>query len=363
MKTDVLKRAKGIKLLAMDVDGVLTAGEIIVLDNGEEIKIWSVKDRMGFYMLKRSELPIKLAWATARESRQVEERARELGVHFLYQKCLDKWDKIRECSRELGIEPRQIAFIGDDLVDLKALKQVGLAICPPDSAEPVRQACHYQTRTPGGKGAAREVIELLIKAQGAWKKVVSGFSVLMVMAALGLSACSSSLPTQDLAERPDQWIEKFTITETLSGLPVWVLNSENAQIFNKQEKATLDNIRIQFMNAAAAGGKAPKNLSAAKKSQTPAARLSAPKGEVKLDSHDLTAWGGVEVKSEDGTKLYAERLMFSTARQKIHTQSPVKIVRNDSIMIGEGLEASPDLSTVKILRHEASIYPKQIKLR
>jgi hypothetical protein len=99
------------------------------------------------------------------------------------------------------------------------------------------------------------------------------------------------------------------------------------------------------------------------KQQTQAARLSAPKGEVKLDSHDLSAWGGVEVHSDDGTVLYTEQLMFSSSQQKILSQSPVKIVRNDSIVIGEGLEATPDLSEVKIFRHEASISPRKIKLK
>ena len=82
-----------------------------------------------------------------------------------------------------------------------------------------------------------------------------------------------------------------------------------------------------------------------------------------MDSRDLEAWGGVEVEAEDGTILFTERLLYSASKQKILTESPVRIVRKDSILIGEGLEASPDLSTVKIFRHEASIYPKEIPLK
>jgi 3-deoxy-D-manno-octulosonate 8-phosphate phosphatase (KDO 8-P phosphatase) len=348
----------------MDVDGVLTGGEIIVLDSGEEIKLWSVKDRMGYFMLKRSELPVKLAWVTARGSRQVEERAKEIGVHFLHQKCLDKWEKVEQCARELGLSAEQVAYVGDDLVDLKPLKKVGLAVCPPDSPEAVKKACHYQTRRAAGKGAVREVIELLLKAQGRLDKVVSGFLSLFLCAALFLSSCGGRLPSQDQAEVPDQWIDQFTITETLSGLPVWVLNSDSAQIYNKKQLATLDNIRIEFMShKALKKNESYKSLSAAKKLQTINARLSAPKGEVGLDTHNLRAWGGVEVKSQDGTALYAEHLLFSTTQQKIITDSPVKIIRKDSILLGEGLEATPDLSTVKIYRHEAAIYPKQVMLK
>src|SRR3989344_6063449 len=127
-KPELLRRARKIKLLAMDVDGVLTGGEIIILNNGEELKIWSVKDRMGFAMLKRSGLPVKLAWVTARKSKQVELRAKDIGVHFLFQKCPDKWQALRDCAKRLKIKEDQIAYIGDDFVDLPCLKKVGLAV-------------------------------------------------------------------------------------------------------------------------------------------------------------------------------------------------------------------------------------------
>lgn len=360
----ILKRAKNIKLLAMDVDGVLTAGEIIILNSGEELKIWSVKDRMGFALLKESGLPIKLAWITARESHQVKKRAKEIGIHFLIQKCGDKWKALAKCAKKLQISTRQIAFIGDDFVDLHTLKTVGLAICPPESPELLKKVCHYQTKSSAGKGVVREVIELLIKAQGRWEKAMSKFAVVFLFFLSFLGCTSSQKPLADFSEKPDQWVEKFTITETLSGVPVWVLNSENAQVYNKQRKVNLENVRIEFMNAPPAQRKRSKeSLLLAKKALTLAARLSAPKGEVKMDNHDLLAWGGVEVQSEDGTKLFSERLHYSTNQQKIVTESPVKVVRRDSTLIGEGLEASPDLSTIKIFRHRAEIYPKQVQLK
>src|SRR5689334_12325817 len=102
---DVLRRAKKIRLLAMDVDGVLTAGEIIILNSGEEVKVWSVKDRMGFAMLRASGLAIRLAWITARESEQVRQRAKDLKIDFLFQKCGDKWAALKDCARQAGVSP------------------------------------------------------------------------------------------------------------------------------------------------------------------------------------------------------------------------------------------------------------------
>lgn len=359
----IFKRAEKIRLLAMDVDGVLTNGDIIILNSGEEVKIWSVKDRMGFALLRTSQLPIKLAWITARKSLQVEKRAKEIGVHFLFQKCLNKWKKLSECAKQCNLSTDQIAYIGDDLVDFSCLKRVGLAVCPPESPEMLKRICHYQTKSSSGKGVVREVIELLIKAQNRWEKSISKFIALLVIF-FGLIGCYSTQkpPLEDSSEKPDQWVDQFKITETLSGLPIWILNSENAKVYDKQKKALVENIEIEFMN-----GHPPKknrsreSLLLAKKSLRVAARLSAPKGEVKMDSHDLAVWGGVRVRAEDGTTLFTERLLFSTGRQKILTEAPIKIVKRNSTLIGEGLEASPDLSYVKIFRHQAAIYPKQVQ--
>src|SRR3989339_892318 len=101
MKFDkkILAKAKKIRLLAMDVNGVLTAGEIIVLNSGEEIKIWNVKDRMGFAILRYSVLPFKSAWITARKSLQVENNAKDLRIDFLRQKCLDKGEELEQVMK------------------------------------------------------------------------------------------------------------------------------------------------------------------------------------------------------------------------------------------------------------------------
>ena len=364
---EAMRRAKRVKLLAMDVDGVLTGGEIIILDSGEEMKIWSVKDRMGFALLKNSGLAVKTAWITARKSVQVAKRAKEVGVDFLFQNCLDKRRALGRLKKKLKISSAQVAYIGDDFVDLSCLKESGLAACPPESPRLLKSVCHHQTKTKAGQGAVREVIEMILKAQGVWEKAVSRFTIFLIglLLSFTLSACSSSqMPPEDFAEKPDQWVEKFTITETSKGVPVWILNSEIALVYNKQKKITLENIRIQFMNPTSMKKiNSRASLLLAKKSATQAARLTAPKGQVEMDSRDLSAWGGVEVETQDGTKLFSEKLLYAAVRQKILTESPVKIVRKDSILIGEGLEASPDLETIKIYRHQASIYPKNFPVR
>ncbi len=344
------------------MDGVLTGGEIIILNSGEEIKIWSVKDRMGLAMLRDSKLSVKLAWVTARKSRQVAVRAKELGIHFLFQRCLDKWQAVQQCARKLNLRPDQIAYVGDDMVDLNTLKHVGLAVCPPESPDELKKVCHLTTKTPSGKGVIREVIDLLIKSQGAWKKTISGFSVL---ALLFIAGCYAPPTTPaDFADKPDQWVEKFTITETRSGVPVWVLNSEIAKFYNSQSKVVLDNIKIEFMSMPPSVKKRSKeSLMQAKKAQTLSARLSAPKGEVQTVTRDLSAWGGVHVQSQDGSTLSTERLNYSAARQRVWTESHVKIVRKESTLIGEGMEATPDLSTVKIFKHRAEIYPKEMGIK
>ena len=359
----VLARAKKIRLLATDVDGVLTGGEIIILNSGEELKIWSVKDRMGFALLKHSGAPIKMAWVTARESEQVRLRGEEIGVHFIRQRCADKRKAVSAIAETMKISLAEVAYVGDDYVDIPAMKMAGLAVCPPEAPSLVQKVSHYRTRASSGKGVVREVIEILLQAQGHWKKAMAPFSCVAILAlGLALSACSSQKAPADLTEKPDQWLEQFKITETQAGLPVWILNSKVAQRFDRRNKITLDDFTIEFMdNKSNRKSNSRSSLILAKKNQTAAAVLSAPKGEVNTENKDLTAWGGVEVNSQDGTQLTSERLRYSTLTKKITTDSAIRIVRSDSILIGEGLEASPDLSTVKIFHHQASIYPKKIQ--
>ncbi|MBN1621161.1 MAG: HAD hydrolase family protein [Endomicrobiales bacterium] len=172
---NILNKARRVKLLGMDVDGVLTGGEIIILDSGEEVKVWNVKDRMGFYLVKRSGSGIKFAWITGRESKQVELRARESGIDFLYQDCMDKSKAIKEIADKLGIGMEEVAFIGDDLVDIPVIRNVGFSVCPKDALPEVKKEADYVSSLQGGKGILREVVDIVLKAQKVWGKATEGY--------------------------------------------------------------------------------------------------------------------------------------------------------------------------------------------
>jgi 3-deoxy-D-manno-octulosonate 8-phosphate phosphatase (KDO 8-P phosphatase) len=163
-------KAKKIKLIAMDVDGVLTGGEMIVLDNGEEVKIWNVKDRLGFHLVHRSEAGIKFAWISGRGGSHVVRCAGEVGVEYLYQNCMKKIHAIEEIMAKAGVKQEEILYIGDDLIDIPVLKFAGLSVCPADSPKELKTAADYVSPLPGGKGVLREVVELVLKSRGLWEK-------------------------------------------------------------------------------------------------------------------------------------------------------------------------------------------------
>ncbi len=167
--------AKSIKLIAMDIDGVLTGGEIIVLDSGKELKIWNVKDGFGFHLAKLSGADIKIAWITGGKSEQVENRSKMLEIDFLYQNCFKKKDALTEIASKLDLKPEETLFIGDDLLDVPAFRFAGLSICPADAPEEVKKEVDYISEIPGGKGVVREVVELVLKSRGLWDKATERY--------------------------------------------------------------------------------------------------------------------------------------------------------------------------------------------
>jgi len=175
MRNKLLPKLKKIRLIAMDVDGVLTGGEIIIFDGGGEIKMWNVKDRLAFHLVQRSGADIKLAWITGRASKQVADRAAEIGIDEFYQGCMDKAVAMEEILRKLSLKPEQAVFIGDDLIDIPVLRMVGLGICPADAPEEVKKEADYVSGLDGGKGVLREIVEAVLKARGFWKAAVKGY--------------------------------------------------------------------------------------------------------------------------------------------------------------------------------------------
>lgn len=168
----ILSAAKNIKLIATDIDGVLTAGEVILLENNEEIKIWNVKDRAGIAYIQKHLPDVKFAWITGRQSKQVRLRARELKIDRLIQSCDDKKQALAGIAADLKINLSQVAYIGDDIIDIGVLKSAGLSVCPADAADDVKKNVLYVSAYEGGKGVLREVCEIILKSKGEWDKVL-----------------------------------------------------------------------------------------------------------------------------------------------------------------------------------------------
>ncbi|MDR1926915.1 MAG: HAD hydrolase family protein [Endomicrobium sp.] len=167
---NIFKKVENIKLLACDIDGVLTRGEIIIFNDGEEIKIWNAKDGIGFSALLRTVPRIKTAWITGRQSLQVEKRAKDLKIDYLISNCVNKKKALEEIMKENEFNVSEVAYIGDDIVDIPVLEIVGFSACPKDACEDVKKSVDYNSSFNGGEGAVREIIEIIMKAKGEWHR-------------------------------------------------------------------------------------------------------------------------------------------------------------------------------------------------
>ena len=159
----------------MDVDGVLTDGSIVLDDRGVETKHFHVRDGTAFGLWRKAGK--RAAILSGRRAPLVDRRAAELGISPVIQGAVDKGRPFRDLIRTLGLDARQVCYVGDDLPDLPVLAAVGLSACPADAAPEVRRAVSYVAEAPGGRGVVREVVELLLKHQGAWEGLVAPYLV------------------------------------------------------------------------------------------------------------------------------------------------------------------------------------------
>jgi 3-deoxy-D-manno-octulosonate 8-phosphate phosphatase (KDO 8-P phosphatase) len=169
-RDELTERAARVRLLVFDVDGVLTEGGLYYGEHGEVMKRFDVKDGHGLVMARLAGL--RTALLTARSSSIVEVRGRELGLAAVLQGRKNKAAGFRELLAQLEVPAQECAYMGDDLNDLGPLGQAGLSACPADAAPEVRQEVHYVARNRGGHGAARELVELCLKASGRWETTV-----------------------------------------------------------------------------------------------------------------------------------------------------------------------------------------------
>jgi len=168
-----INKLKRIKLLLLDVDGVLTDGSIIYNDNGTETKIFNVKDGLGIRLLM--EAGIKVGIVTGRSSKTLYHRCKNLGISLIFDGVHEKTSVLELISEQTGLHAEEIAFVGDDLLDLPLLKSVGFSIAVADAHETVIENADMVTSKKGGDGAVREVCEAILKAQGLWNNIIKRY--------------------------------------------------------------------------------------------------------------------------------------------------------------------------------------------
>ena len=178
--SDVMARASRIKLFLMDVDGTLTDGGVCLISSTaadgsgnsavSEMKVFNAHDGQGLSLAHT--MGIQTGFITGRHSPAVAKRAEELKVTYVYLGQAKKTDAFEECVQKAGVTEDEVAYMGDDLPDIPLARRAGLAVCVADGAPELAAICHFTTCRLGGRGAAREVVELIIKAQGRWDDAV-----------------------------------------------------------------------------------------------------------------------------------------------------------------------------------------------
>ena len=166
----IAERFKQIQMVLLDVDGVLTAGEIIYGDSGEQFKIFDVKDGVGIRMLKAAGIHVGIV--TGRSGAALRHRCTNLGIDLIFDGVRNKVQALDQALARTGVTAAATAFVGDDLPDLAIMKKVGLAVAVADAHEAVQGVAHLITRARGGHGAVREVSDAVLKAQGRWDELI-----------------------------------------------------------------------------------------------------------------------------------------------------------------------------------------------
>lgn len=169
----VVNKLKTIKLLLLDVDGVLTDGGIIYNDNGTETKVFNVKDGLGIKLLL--DAGVLLGIVTGRRSNALYSRCKDLGIDIVYDGIANKIDVLDALLDQTGVSAEEVAFIGDDLPDLSLMKKIGLSIAVKDAHQTILDHADMVTSAKGGHGAVREACEAILKAKGLWKDILERF--------------------------------------------------------------------------------------------------------------------------------------------------------------------------------------------
>lgn len=171
--SEIIARARDVRLLVLDVDGVLTAGELFLSDSGAEIKAFSTLDGQGVKLLQNSDVQVGII--SGRKSPLVARRAENLGITLLFQGREDKLNALNEMCIDTGFSPSEIAYVGDDLPDIKVMKAVRLSFAVDNAHISVKKTAHAQTQKCGGHGAVREVCDFILQAQDKYDDAIAHF--------------------------------------------------------------------------------------------------------------------------------------------------------------------------------------------
>jgi 3-deoxy-D-manno-octulosonate 8-phosphate phosphatase (KDO 8-P phosphatase) len=175
MDQTVQEKAKRVKMLLLDVDGVLTDGRIVYDSRGRDMKFFDVHDGMGVYLMKKAGIPTILI--TAKNSRAIRPRARDMQVEAVFADVSPKSVVLGDIFKKYGIGKDDICFIGDDLVDLCMMRRVGFPVAVSNACAEIKDAAAYVTAKAGGRGAVREVIEIILKSQDKWRKAMEAYDL------------------------------------------------------------------------------------------------------------------------------------------------------------------------------------------
>ena len=175
MEESLINKIKKIKILLLDVDGVLTDGRIIYDSRGRDSKFFDVHDGMGVYLLNQSGIPTVLI--TAKGSRAIKPRAKDMRIDIVFEDVSPKTSVLGKILNKYKVTPEELCFVGDDLVDLCLMKKVGLAVAVANGCPEVKKNAAYVTSKKGGRGAVREVAELILKTQGKWEEALKTYDV------------------------------------------------------------------------------------------------------------------------------------------------------------------------------------------
>lgn len=173
MNKNIKEKLKKIKMLILDVDGIMTDGRIIMDDEGRETKNFHVRDGHGLKLLQR--YGIKVALLTGRRSKVVEHRAKDLGIKDVYQKVFNKKEVFEKILKKHKLKTEETAFMGDDIIDIPVLKSVGFSATVADAVDVAKKSVDYVSPYKGGQGAVREVCEMILTAQGKWQEVAAKY--------------------------------------------------------------------------------------------------------------------------------------------------------------------------------------------